>query len=407
MFDKITPGASHSLGWEVVLTGLSFPASILLNRALGAEDRGLLGLVILVPSTMFVLATCQWDRLLKGLMTSKQISGREAWHRTIRYLWWLSFIFIPLGMLASWFYPSISQENRWLSVVYCLNFPLFFISGTLSAIYIASGSVEGQYSVRVGLQGSYLVLIFFLFLFLEISVESMVGIYFLIQVFAIGSGWTKKKKLIQGPIKNFQSPFSPLIRGFLPNALESFSGKIDVWAFSLFSTLTTLGHYFGITALMIPVALVSNALTSGSTANLEWTEYAHVRRYLFRTVGVLLSLSIVMILGGSLLGGFLLSILGKSFQGAEWLVPWVVLLLVCQAAAQQFHSALQFSGLQAFYLTTQSLDPFLRLVLVLVFGWLFAEVGIFIGMIMSSLIKVGVCGWLFRRYHPQHDFRRN
>ena len=162
VLDKITPGATRSLSWEVLETGLSFPASIMLNRTLGAEDRGLLALMILLPTTIFLLGSCQWDRLLKGLITSKKISGREAWRRTIYYVKWLSLIFIPIGIFACFFFDRLPSDARLFSILYYSNFPIYFLCGSLSAIYVAVGSINGQYLMRMGLQGSYLVLISFL-----------------------------------------------------------------------------------------------------------------------------------------------------------------------------------------------------------------------------------------------------
>ncbi|MBD2245414.1 hypothetical protein [Nostoc sp. FACHB-888] len=398
ILDKVTPGASRSLGWELLMSALSFPASLLLNRTLGAEDRGLLALVILVPSSIFVLGTCQWDRLLKGLITSKQISVREAWRRTIYYAFCLSVIFIPLGVFASLVFDKIPQNFRWLSIVYNANFPIYFIGGCLSAIYVAAGSIDGQYFMRIGLQGSYLVLIYALLLTSLLSVKSVVFIYIAIHTISLGMGWFKKGQMITGEISQQRPPLIPLFHAFFPYSLESFSTRIDIWAFSIFSSLVSLGHYTGITALMLPVGLISNALTSASTAKLDWTNPDIVRRYLIKTVKVLLCLMLVLVIGGILLGSSIMKLLlGRSFEGGEWMIPWIAVIVVGQAAAIQFHSALQLSGALNAYLIIQTVEPCLRLIIVLLLGMWLSELGILIGITVSFSLKVAVCIYFHKK----------
>lgn len=392
ILDKVSPGTSRSLGWEALVSALSFPASIMLNRMLGAEDRGILALVILIPSTMFALGCCQWDRLLKGLITSKQISGNEAWHRTKYYAYLLSFIFVPVGIITSLFYDKVPPNMRLFAALYSCNFPVYFLGGCLSAIYVSIGSIDGQYLMRLGLQGSYLISLFGLFIFNLISVESLIFVNIGIHFFSLWLGWLQRDKLLSGVFLKEKPPISPLIRAFFPNLLESFSSKIDIWAFSIFGSLLSIGHYTGITALMIPVGLVSNAMTSGSTARLDWTRPSLVQRYLTKVVIVLLFLLAILTLGGILVGPYLLStILGKSFQEGYWMIPWIAAIVVSQSAAVQFHVALQLAGYLNEYLLIQSLEPFIRTIIVLTLGWRFSELGILLGLITSSILKIVAC----------------
>lgn len=402
ILDRVTPGASRSLSWEVFLAALSFPASILLNRALGAEDRGLLALVVLVPTTLFALASCQWDRLLKGLITSQQISAREAWRRTVYYACWLSVTFIPIGVISSAIYAKVPLEMRVLSVLYCASFPIYFLALCLSATFVASGSVNGQYWMKTSLNFSYLTLLLLLFGSGQISVSSIVFVYIAIHAIALVVGWANKAKILGGTVLASQPPLRILARSFLPYVLEVFSGRLDIWAFSMFGTLVVLGHYVGITALMTPVSFVSNALNSGSTARLDWTRADVVRRYLLRTALTLLVVLAGLAVGGVLVGPILLNgLLGKSFLGSEWMIPWVALIVVSGAIAAQFHSALQLSGLGRAYLAVQTAEPVIRLPLVLGFGWWLSEFGILLGMSIASLLKTAVCFWLHHRRPPE------
>ncbi|WP_088241395.1 lipopolysaccharide biosynthesis protein [Calothrix rhizosoleniae] len=402
ILDKVTPGASRSLGWEMALTGLIFPASILVNRTLGAEERGLFSLVLLVPSTIIILGTCQWDRLVRGLITSKQISPKEAWRRTIYYSWWLSIIIIPLGIIASLAYIQLSLPNRLLSAIYSLSFPIIMLSGSLSSIYLAAGSINRQYSMRIAYQTSYIFLVFGLLSLDWLSVSSLVIIYIIIWSISLLVGLFRKGKYIKGIIFSEKPSFSPLIKSFLPYAFESFSLNADTWAFSLFSPLASLGYYVGIKGLMQPIGLLSNALNSGSTARLNWTNSSVVRRYLLKYVFAMISMLLGLVVGGTLIGTDLIGLfLGKSFSGGEWMIPWISLIVVSNAIGTQFHFALQFSGLKNAYLLTQTIYATVRFSLILSLGWQFAELGIFLGCIFSAIIKCMICSYFLLNFSSQ------
>lgn len=399
ILDKVTPGASRSLGWELLLTALSFPASILVNRTLGAEERGLFALAILVPFTVITLGTCQWERLVRGMIASKLISSKEAWRRTIYYTFWLSLIFIPVGIVTSLAYTQLTFSSRLVSAVYSLSFPVVMLSGCLSAIYVAAGSIDGQYSMRLAYQGSYIVLVLGLVFLGWLSVSSLVFIYVAIWVISLVVGLLKTTQILSGLTLAQKPPFSPLVRAFLPNAFEVVSLNADTWAFSIFSSIAALGYYAGITGLMQPVGLVSNALSSGSTARLDWTKSSVVYRYLFKTVVTMSCLLAGLVIGGMLIGSHLVgSVLGKSFEGGEWMIPWIAGIVVSKAVATQFHFAVQLSGLQNAYLATQTLEPIVRVGLVLLLGWQLSGLGILMAMIFSSIIKVLVCSYFLKKY---------
>ncbi|MES1024419.1 hypothetical protein ABN584_16130 [Gloeocapsa sp. BRSZ] len=398
ILDKVAPGASRSLGWEVLITALSFPASILLNRALGAEDRGLLASIILIPSTIFAIGSCQWNRLLVGLITSKQISGKEAWRRTIYYTFLLSILFIPLGIFSSFIYVKLPLEARIVSAIYCAKFPIHFLCECLAATYNATGSIDGRYAMRMSLSLSYLFLLFTFVLSDSLSVSSAVFIYFIIHVVSLVFGLIKKNKLLYGNTTQARPPLTVIKKGFIPFSLETFSSKLDVWAFSLFGTLITLGYYTGITAMMLPVGLVSQALTVSSTARLDWKQPTLVRRYMFKTLIVFVIVLAGLAVGGILLGSDLLNLfLGKSFKDGEWMIPWIAVIVVSNAAATQFHSALQLSGFQSSYLLIQTMEPLIRLAIVLGFGWWFSEIGILCGIAIASTLKAGICFWVHQK----------
>jgi O-antigen/teichoic acid export membrane protein len=386
--DGIVPGVARSIGWEAGLALLSFPASILLNRVLGAQQRGVLALALLVPTTTFTLGNCQWDRMARGLITSKQASSREAWRRTLHYCTPLTLTFVPIALLASFGYPGLPDEARPLSALYGLTFPIYFLGGTLQTIFLAAGSLDRQYWARLAMQGSYLMLLFAALAAGRVTVPVVIGIYFCIHVISLAVAMRMRHAALGGPVLDERPPMAPLLRALPPLVAESLAARADIWAFSMFGTVVGVGRYSGLSALLVPVALISNAMGSASVARIDWTDRERVRRYLARATSSLVALFVLASVGGTLVGPFLLSVLlGKTYAGSEWMIPWIAASVVGQSVASQFHTALQLVGSSSTFLAIQSADAAIRVLAMFAGGFFLSERGVLYGLVASCLVK--------------------
>ncbi|MNS01982.1 hypothetical protein D3C72_332750 [compost metagenome] len=401
---QLLPSTLASLKWETVLSLLSFPASILLNRILGAEDRGLLALALLIPTTLFALGSCQWDRLLKGMITSKLASPSEIWRHTRYYATWLSLLSIPTGALTCIFWAKLPTPIAVASALYCGIFPIYFLGGSLSAIFVADGKIHSQYRMRTALQGSYLALLVGLWLTQHISVIGIIGVYAVIHIISLAVGWVDLKREAMHDEHTQAPPSKPLLQGFLPNAIETLSSRIDVLGFSLIATTASLGHYTAVSAMMLPIGLVSNSLSSASTARLDWTNPKHIKQYLALTISLLACLFVGSAIFVGFLGPSLLElVLGSSYRDGSWMIPWVALIVASQALAVQTHAGLQLSGFLKEYLLTQSISPFIRCALVIVLGGAFSTPGLLAAIIISNVVKVMICLYYYnQRFIPSH-----
>jgi O-antigen/teichoic acid export membrane protein len=378
-----------SLGWELLLSALVFPTSILVNRYLGAEDRGLFSLVLLFPSTIVTLGTCQWDRLVKGLISSQQISSLEAWRRTIYYTRILSLIVIPLTVVSSLLYTKLSFDNRILSALYSLAFPFLMLSGSLMSIYVSNGSIDKRYIMKTAYQVTYIAAIAILIISGNISVATLIFANIIVWIVPLFFGLNKITTTLTGQTLAEKPSIKSLTSGFLPYALEVTSLNAEIWAFSLFTSLSDVGYFVAITGLAQPINIIANALDSSSTAKLNWNNDLIVRGYLIKTTVVMLGFMLVGMLTGEILLKFHLFelLLGKSFAGAGWMIPWVISNVVLKSISVQFHFAVQLSGRSNSYLLVQYLDSLIRLTIVIILGWVFSGTGILTGSILCSLIK--------------------
>lgn len=395
--DRIVPGVTRSLLWELLIAALTFPASILISRKLGPHDRGLLSILILITTTALALGSCQWERLVRGQVTSKALTAGEAWRRTKVYAVWLSGPAILGGAVATMLYPGLPWQVRAYGVAYCFVFPLFFSAGSIITICVAAGDVDGQYRIRVATQLVYVVALYGLLITRLLSVGGVMFAYFAMQVGALVVALPIAKNL-PGPTEGVRPPAQPLFHGFIPNALEVFSGRIDVWVLSLVTTAVVLGQYAAVSSLLMPVALVSNAVTTGSTARLDWTSPTVIRKHLRKLILLVSGGSALAVVALTLIAAPVLNlVLGGAFVGGAWMASWVAAIAVAGSASTQFHVSLQLMGAQREYLAVQGLDPPLRLIVTLAPGLLFGVRGVLIGFLVASIMKCVACLFLLYR----------
>jgi O-antigen/teichoic acid export membrane protein len=139
---------------------------------------------------------------------------------------------------------------------------------------------------------------------------------------------------------------------------------------------------------MMPIAMVSNAMLASSTAHLDWMSAKAVGDYMRRSITLLGMLCVAVGAIGVIIGPTLLAaVLGKSFEGASWMIPWLTFNIMLQAIAGQLHTAVQLSGASSAFVLIQSVDAALRLALVFAGALVLGELGIIAGMLACSLGK--------------------
>lgn len=387
LVDKVFPGASRSFAWEFLCTAVSFFASLLLNRTLGATDRGTLALILLIPSIAFGIGGCQWDQTLMGSITSQKISSKEGWRRSVYYTYLLSGIVIPILTIGALLYPDFSVSVRQMIILYGFTFPFYFLTMCLANTYVAIGIVDIAYSIKVIQSVYYIASIFALVLSHHLSVFTVTLVYAGSNVIGFTAGLFYRKKLY-GDIQNNRPSFAPLIQGFAPLTLEILASRLDFLILAAVSNPTILGQYATITALMTPVGIFSNSIASSSAANLDWTKPKIVNRHLIKVFILFLLVLCAIIIGSMLFGGSILYwLLGETYVSGQWMIPLIGTVVTIQLLGMQFHTALRLSGLQSQYLRIQTIESFFRFFAVGLLAWKFGERGIFWGMVLSSSLK--------------------
>lgn len=392
---------------EVVLAAFSIPASILLNQMLGAEDRGILAIVMLLPNTMFMLGSCQWDRISKGWVTSGAITVSEAWRRTWYYMLVLGVVVIPVSMLGCAYYDLIPSPYRWLGILYSINWVPCFLAGSLAAIVLAGGNMKAYYRMRLVYQGVYAGMILILIVLGLLSVESMIMVFFLVHFSTFFAIWVSGPKFPANIRSQPYPPLSPLGKSFFPYLLETTGVQIPAWAFIFYSNETALGAYIAQMALFMPLGLVSNSLLNAGTARLNWQSGSAIKRYLGWTCLILSALTVPVIILGIVAGKWLVGfVLGLDYAAFSWMIPWIALHILLQSSGNQLHLSLQLSGRMKPYYWVQSFDPFVKLILALALGYAWGVGGILFALVLSSFLKCMFSAWAVVCLSPSLEARR-
>lgn len=391
-FTQITRGILQSLTWEIISLLMSVPASILINRGLGAEERGLFSLLTLTPIIIITIGTCQWNRIVTGLLTSHKISSQEAYRKTVYYTKILSYIVIPSGIFICLLQTNLPLNHRVISSLYILTFPFIMFSTSISSICIGSGSISNQYWIRLSFQASYLGFTLILYLSNQLSLSWLFAIHAISWTLSFMIANKIASGLSPGEISSKKPSLVNLVKNSGPYALEIFSSNVDVLAFSLVSPVVILGYYAGISGIMQPISIVSNALISGSTAKLNWNNLSSVISYLFKSMLIFSGLAAGVVFLSMEIGPSMLELfLGKSYEGGRWMIPWIGGIVICKSISLQFHSSVQLAGFNDEYIFIQTLEAFFRVGLVFCFGLFLKEYGVIIGLLLSYMAKSVAC----------------
>ena len=276
-----------ALRFELLAAAITIPASIILNRSLGPRDRGSLALVLLIPTYAFVVGSCQWDRLSKAAVAQREISIGSAWAQTGRLTRRLPWLVVPIAMLAAWFMPGLSVNERFASTAFCAAMPLAFLSGSLAALVLVAGSTQWYGRCRVASQLAYFagVVVFAVWLKLGVAGALLAQAMSFVLMWVVAA--LAARRLGFATTGSDRLPSRVLALGALPYALETASPRIEVGVYSFAGGHVLLGAMSAFAGMLQPIGLLSASLINAATASIDWRDRHQVRAHLLRSLAVL------------------------------------------------------------------------------------------------------------------------
>jgi len=377
---------------ELIVQLLPIPAGVILSRLLGPNDRGQLAEILLIPSLIATVITCNWDKFLKGELLNTDKNNFQIIFDQTLYLFIWQIIFVTsvaflLNFIGMWA-PFLTQSTA-------LIFSLTIVTIQLGSNYlvaISSCALESNIIYKYKLYGvaTYLFVVSLYLLKGEIGIYEAFAanqIVPLISIFLIFS----LRKLV--PLELiFKLKFDlNLLLGKFKNLhymlLETLSNSIDLLIMIKFASAGEVGAYLSFKILEFPFKLFNLSCVSLITPifrdfNSRLIRFSNLIGVLFLTA---FGLSMLCL---PILNEVIVYILGLNFIVYLWMSKFIITI----GAIQNF-----FLLLLNFVVLKNNVDGYnrvvvyisiLRSLLSVILFFFFGVVGIFYSLIISPILGI-------------------
>jgi len=386
---------SSGILFEALIILIALPASILLNRHLGAEARGILAAMLLMPCIAGTVVSSQWDRTLRAQITSKVNSPAEVWTRTKKYTWLMSVVGLALSFVLIGTQWQLTIEQRFQAMLAALFLVPLSLAGLFMTTFLAAiNDLNASYTVRV-VGPVVFLLVILLGVWQGLSVPVALSANVLLWVGACLVGWffLRSHHLTSVSVRVFDANIKTLLSPLPPFALEVMSLQADVWFLSAFVGNVVTGAYVAFRVFEFPLKVIVFGMINVGSGRVRWTNIAMVQDFV-RKGSLTMALVGGAVMAGTLLFGrfLVVTVLGESFGDQVWMLPYIVAAGALANTAFLFLTVIQLQGQQALYLKIQSADGVLRIVLIGIGCLIGGAHGVLIAICAASFIKLAICG---------------
>lgn len=366
---------------------LALPASVIINRALGPESRGILGIVLLLPSMASTIASLQWDRNVRAGVASARIEYDYALRKTVKLLPIMTAIGFILVAISVFFVPSLPIEYKYLSILSSLILVPLPVYGAVSqAILIAKAQTSAFYEAKIYAQILYLTTVIILF---ASGFLNVIGGAISIIIFWCGTVVLLSKKInalgcnidsVSGKSTQF------LDVGVLTNIIEVIALQSPMLIAAQFCGVEIAGVYAAFKIFELPVQTLAAAIANVTYADL--IKLKNYNLYIIKYSGMvivagLLCYGLVRIFGADLIRVFL----GNAYNPFSEYADLFVLSSVAIGLGAIASNFMQVNnGNRVFYLV-QGADCALKTLILVGSSYKFGTAGFFYGYALSNIVR--------------------
>lgn len=380
---------------EVIIFLLVIPAGIFINRSLGADSRGILAAMTLMPALVSTLISCQWERTLKSQLSGKSLPPEVVWAKTQKYFLLMWCLSIPLCGFLIATQGNLTVAERILAFIYGIFFVPLYLAGLFFISYFSAlNRLWKAYAIKLIVPLLYLAIILIGTFSSLISVNYALLATIVPMVFAgmAGGFFLWSLHLPKASVKLFKDAFSDLGAAATPFVLEVVSLQADVWFLSTFVGNMETGAYVAFRIFCAPISIISAGLIGVGSGRIQWNNEEMARSFAWKGGGMLVLTGVAVMAGTWFLGGWAVNlVLGPSFSLMTWMLPYIVLGGFLYSLTFFLLQIIQMRGHQKSYLALQSADGIMRIALVCICGRFAGASGVLIGVCAAGTIKLVSC----------------
>lgn len=381
---------SQGLIWEIAIVIIAMPASILLNRSLGSEDRGILAAIMLIPGLVSTIIGCQWDKLIRSKILSGVNTPEEVWWITKRYLLVMSLVGIVLSCFLIEIQESLGSQDKKLAFITSIFLvPLPLLSLFLAALINASRKLKEYYLLRIIGPTVFLSAVI-IFCIGKFTIEKALLSHILLWISTVILGiYFLKSNFRKNYSNNIKLKINELVNGFPAYVLETVSVQLDIWLLATYCGYAVTGAYVAFKIFDVPMRTIAFAIINVGGTNINLENKNEVIKYLTRSTLIMTFLGLLFLVLTIIFGKKLILLaIGNSYQEMVWMLVFIVIGSILFNISSILMNFILIQGKASQYLQVQITDAVLKITL-LIFGCiLFEALGILLALIISSIIKI-------------------
>jgi hypothetical protein len=378
---------------EFIIQLIPIPASIIFSRLLGPNDRGQLAEILLIPSIIATIISCNWDKILKGELLKNLSNSNLIINKTLNLaviqiisITLIVTIFNILGFWANFLNPITA----------------FFIAltiATLQLLYnylisISSCILDSDiiYKVKISSVLFYFTIVCIYYIIDNISIyetfllnqiiplSTLLILFFKCDFFNV-----KMIKEIRIKFDNFSDSLKVNFRYVI---LDTLSNNIDMVILILYAKHEDTGAYLSFKIIEFPFKLISLSFLAAITPIFnkikDHTLIIYNRIIAFSTI----ILGLILYTFSSFLNDLVIYVLGVSFVGHVWMIKNVLLVSTLLNLLLIFLNILMLNNETIKYNQSIKHISFLKLFLVPFLFYFYGVGGVFAALFLSSLFGI-------------------
>lgn len=370
---------------------LPIPAGVILSRLLGPSDRGQLAEILLIPSLLATVISCNWDKFLKGEIINSRTNNNPIYEQTfylyIAQIILVSFIAIIMNFFGLW--------AAFLTPLTALLFSFIIVTLQLGSNYvvaISSCALDSNIIYKYKLYGvtAYLFCISLFLLHGSIGINAAFAtnqIVPLISIFLLFSLFNMT--LFKLEFK-FRFDFNFII-GKFKNLhyvlLDTISNSIDVLLMVKFASHGEVGAYLSFKILEFPFRLFNLSCVALITPifsdfNFKLVGFSKLIGVLFLTTFAFYGLFLPV------LDKLIIYMLGVKFIDFLWMTKFVITIGVFQNFYFLLLNFLILNNNIIGYNRVVLFTSILRILLSVILFVHFGVEGIFFSLILSPIFGI-------------------
>jgi hypothetical protein len=361
---------------------------------LGATDRGVLAEILIFPSVIATIVTCNWDKILKAKIISGVDSRNKILSQTITNLLLQTAVGSLIVMLLykfGFWAKFLSGYEAFLYSIAAIFFQI--LSNYLISMASCILPVEKTYLNKlIGVFG-YLFFVIVVAFYDVLKVETaflanmlvllLVILSSILMLFKYGFIFKINSLRIDGLLESTKNIHVVMF--------EALALQVEIYFLLKYVDHGVAGAYLAFKVFEFPFRIISYGLIAGITPVVSNFPRSYLFKFLNFSVFMALFLLAIYYIFSFLINTFVVLILGESYGDYLWILKYMILAFSLNSILYVIQSLMYLKSNFRYYNNSLMISSVFKLIFSPIFFFVFGVDGLFLGVVLAPLAAIIYC----------------